>query len=202
MEKAKSDSILAGKKDSLETYKFVIFNNIDDTNTEKDKVIWISNEKINNDYVLNSKQIYTKIENNTGYDSDDKTGLSQRLSKRFPIIAPIFISRECTRTGLGMVVDTIPYLSIFSIFIALLLICISLLIKFIEKSAQVTIVILELIALIALFKTQPVYFITYVKLWGFWVATSLVCILVLFDTIIIFINKKKGNRKQIKEGSP
>ncbi len=202
MEKAKSDSILAIKKDSLETFKFVIINNTDDTNAEDEKVKWISNENIINDYVSNSKQIYTKIENNSGYDSDDKTGLSQRLSKRFPFIAPILISREYTRTGLGMVIDTVPYLSIFSIFIALLLICISLLIKFIEKSAQVTIVILELISLIALFITQPVYFITYAKLWGFWVATTLACILVIYDLFVIIMNKKKVNRKQIKESSP
>jgi len=75
-----------------------------------------------------------------------------------------------------------------------LLLIISLIIKFMEPDARKTIVLIEIIALLFLYNAEP-YTWSSEKLWGFKVCVTSLVILIIYDFYII----KLTNNKKLDE---
>lgn len=114
---------------------------------------------------------------------------SQKIVNEFKILRPVLIPKEDTYTGIATVIDSIPFIAYFAIFISFLFLIISLIIKFIEKNARKTIVLLDVLTIIFLFISTP-YSWNSEKLWGFWVATTFTIVLTIYDFYIIRHIKK------------
>jgi hypothetical protein len=115
--------------------------------------------------------------------------ISERICNTFEFLRPLLIPELNTYTGIGVVIDSIPATPFFSAFISLLFLFISLLIKYIEKNARISIVLLESLALIFLIMATPYSFTSH-KLWGYAVALVLIAFLIVYDLYIIRINKQ------------
>jgi len=141
------------------------------------------------------KQMSTNHADTIKNNADKKSEyLSEEISKKYSFLSSILIPKADIHTGLATVIDTFRYINYFAIFISLLLLIISLTIKFVDVDAKKAIGLLDTIALIFLAITQSA-FITSETLWGYWVClTALIC-LTVYDLYLILLDKRLTKRK-------
>ncbi len=175
MEKAKQDSIAAvtgqTETESPDSAKTTI---LDSTKHEEIAEVDTSTEQTS---ILQPDTTTSKTE------KESKTP-SQKISNQLGFLRPILVPKQDTYTGVATVIDGIPFIPYFSIFISFLFLIISLVVKFIDSNARKTIVLLDILALISLFVSQP-YSFDSEKLWGFWVAMTFVFALSVYDIYVI-----------------
>jgi len=115
---------------------------------------------------------------------------SEKISTKFEFLRPLLIPKEDTYTGLATVIDSVPFICFFSVFICLLFLVISLTVKFIDLSARKTIVLLDTFASIFFFIARP-YSWDSEKLWGYWVALAFITVLTIYDFYIIKLSRAR-----------
>lgn len=170
MEKTKQDSISA---DSIQqggiytkSVDTIIQKNITQVNTSKEQ----------------GQSLSLQVDNPPSSGKTTIT-LSQNISNKNSFLRSLLIPKADTYTGIATVMDIIPYTSFLAIFISLLFLIISLVVKFIDKGAKKAIVLLDFIALIFLCISEP-FSLGSEKLWGFWVAVTFTLALTIYDLYI------------------
>lgn len=128
-----------------------------------------------------SMPIDTIAKNNEAlnYLNDDEN-LSLTIIKKFPILKPLLHPEQNVYTGLGTAINLFPLMFLFGAFLSMLFLLVGFVVKFLEKSAFKTILLLEIIAALFLFNAAPFNFWGK-ELWGYWVALTSILILILFD---------------------
>ena len=122
-------------------------------------------------------------------DSDKKDkGLSMEICEKYPFLSSLLMPVKDTYTGFGSLLDSIEYISFYSIVIAFIFLLFGLLIKFIEKEALRVICLVDLIIVVFLFLSVGIGFQSE-SLWGYWVALSAHSILLLLDLYILIKSK-------------
>ena len=166
-------------QDSIEN----VCRSIDSLNALKSYADFIKSDTAQNDTI--KKQILKVIS-----DTADKKSqyLSEEVAKEYKFLKPILIPNENIHTGLATVIDTFPYITNFSIFISLLLLIISLTIKFIDVNSKKSIGLLDILSLIFLSITQSGFF-TSQTLWGFGVCLTVLILLTIYDLYLIWLEK-------------
>lgn len=107
---------------------------------------------------------------------------SQEISYKYKFLRPFLVSKEKTFSGFAILIDSIIIIPYFAVFISFLFLIISLAVKFIDRNANKVIVLLDFLALISLFFSEP-YSLISEKLWGFWIALIFVLILTVYDIV-------------------
>ena len=129
----------------------------------------------------------------TKQKKEDKTP-AEYLSNNFSFLRPILMPIEYTYSGLGTIINTMFFIRIFSIVISILLLILSLLVKFIENKARKTIVLLDALAFVFLVIAIPAT-LGYEILWGFWVAVIFSLALTLYDFYILKLEETIEKKK-------
>jgi hypothetical protein len=124
-----------------------------------------------------------RTDTTTSKTEKDSETLSLKISNKFEFLRPILVPKEDTYTGIAVVMDGIPLIPFLGIFISFLLLIISLIVKYMDHNARKTIVLLDILVIISLYISEP-YSFDSKKLWGYWVAMTLVCVLSLYDLYI------------------
>ncbi|MBE0393916.1 hypothetical protein BJQ96_03789 [Flavobacterium sp. PL0002] len=121
---------------------------------------------------------HKSIVNEESKPEEKEKTLSQTLSKKYTFLQPILVSKENTFSGFAMIIDSVSYITIFSIFIYFLLSILSLTIKYLDANAIKIIVLLDALALLFLIISEPIGIFND-RLWGLWIA------IILFSTVTI-----------------
>ncbi|MFN8437845.1 MAG: hypothetical protein U0V72_09405 [Cytophagales bacterium] len=123
--------------------------------------------------------------------------LSQKISIWSPFFKPILIPQTDTFTGLAMLIDSVANIQYFSFFLFWFLLCLSLLIKFIERNAFKVILLLDTLSLIFLLLAKPVAF-EFHRLYGVWVTIGFLLILIIIDSFILKNEIKRSKSSNLK----
>lgn len=126
-------------------------------------------------------------------ENESKTP-SQRISNKLTFLQPLLIPKSDTYSGIATVIDSIPYIIYFAIFIAFLFLIISLIVKFIDIHARKTIALLDTFALIFFCISRP-YSWDSERLWGFWVAAAFTFALTIYDFYLIKLSKNYNTKE-------
>ena len=169
-EKAKQDSIAAANK-----YKESGLQE----NTTKTKDT-IGNVSIANTDTSNVNVPPADTENHNTLPTKDAGTPSEKLIEKQPLLKHILIPKEYTHTGLAVIVDSFMIVIFSALFISFFLLIISLVIKFMERDARKTIVMLDIFAAFFLLISAP-YSWDSKTLWGFWVCFTVIIILSIYD---------------------
>jgi hypothetical protein len=132
----------------------------------------------------------TVAETRSSAKSNKDEQLSYQLVNEYPFLSIFLMPSENTYSGIGTIVNFIPYIIFFLLFISLLLLIIGLLIKFIDPLAIRTIVILDCLILIGIFFSRNPSFVSD-RLWGYWVCLATTALLLAVDVYILVKAKKK-----------
>ena len=133
--------------------------------------------------INNADTVHKKVDKKSDY-------LSEEIVKKYEFLSPILIPKEDIHTGLATVIDIIPYIPQFSIFISFVLLIISFIIKFVDVESKKTFIgLLDSLALIFLVITQSA-FIFSETLWGYWVCLTALFLLTIYDLYLIWLDKR------------
>ncbi len=143
----------------------------------------------------------SKPTENTSKEDPKEQRLSEIITNNYPFLRPILIPRPDTFTGLGEVINSVYYIPFYAILISFLLLLLGLLIKFIDKHATLTLIILDFLALVFLYFSRTPSFVCDV-LWGYWVTFSFIVLLFLYDIFIVLKNKRKNKSYSPLANSP
>ncbi len=138
------------------------------------------------------KETIDKTDNSRKDDKEEMP--SQIISREYPFLRLILVSKKDTFSGLAMLIDTGKYVTAFSIFLYVLLSILGLIVKYIDRNAIKPIVIIETLSLLCLIISRPISYNCEI-LWGFWIAVVLVSISTIFDIYVftkVLENKSKG----------
>ena len=127
--------------------------------------------------------------------------LSEIITNNYPFLRPILTPKPDTFTGLGEVINSVYFITFYAILISFLMLLIGLLIKFIDRHASLTLIILDFLALAFMFFSRTPTFVCDV-LWGYWVTFSLIVLLLLYDTFIVIKNKRRNKSNEPLASSP
>lgn len=118
---------------------------------------------------------------NNPLDIDESDGSwSNIIVAKYTFLKPLLIPEKYTYSGMAIVIDSIPYVPFISSLFSLLFLILSLSVKYIERTAIKSILLVESLALVFLLISMP-HSWNVERLWGYWIAFSLTGILVLFD---------------------
>lgn len=130
-------------------------------------------------------------ENDAANSNKKEEYLSTTLTKKYPFLK-IFLNPEPNvYTGIGMSINTLPYVFQFGTFLSLLFLLISLAGKFLEKSPVRINLFLEIIAAFFLYNAFILFDFSGEKLWGYWVGLTSIFMLILFDFYIWWQQRKE-----------
>lgn len=107
------------------------------------------------DSIAINKERKSIVEEESKSEEPEKE-LSEKLSEEYAFLQPILVSDDKTFSGLAMIIDSGRYVAVFSVFIYFLLSILSLSIKHFDSSAIKSIVLLEVLALLFLFISEPI----------------------------------------------
>ncbi len=140
---------------------------------------------------IDTSAIGNSFNQNEADNSNNKEEcLTLKLTKKYSFLK-IFLNPEPNvYTGIGMSINTLPYVFQFGTFLSLLFLFISFTVKFLDKSALKTILLLEMIAALFLYNAYILFDISGEKLWGYWVGLVSFIILFLFDFYVWWQQKK------------
>jgi hypothetical protein len=119
---------------------------------------------------------------------DDET-LSRQLSIRARFFKMLLEPEEYRYTGLGAVVNTLPYIAYYSIFNAFVLIFSSLLIKLFKPIINLSLLTIEVLGFLFLFMSQFWDWNNEI-LYGYWITLSLIFLIILIDMVLFYQNRK------------
>jgi hypothetical protein len=100
------------------------------------------------------------------------------------------VPKEDTYTGIASVINLIVVTEYIAIYISFLLLLICFTIKFIDKEARKTIVLLDVLATVLLFISRAENLTSHI-LYGYWLAFSFAVVLTAYDFYVMRINKQK-----------
>ncbi|MCE2964150.1 MAG: hypothetical protein LW842_13355 [Sphingobacteriales bacterium] len=124
-------------------------------------------------------------------NSDNEETLSSQLAGRVRILKMLLEPKEDRYTGLGSVVNTLPYIFYFSIFNAFILICSSLLIKLFKPIINFQLIFIEILGFLFLFISK--FWDWYNEtLYGYWIAIVFTLFIILFDFVLISQRRNKS----------
>ncbi|MDB5273946.1 MAG: hypothetical protein JWO58_2313 [Chitinophagaceae bacterium] len=136
------------------------------------------------DYNITDSSQTTDAETNdtlsTAKNINPDEPLSRTIARRYTWLRPLLISGDHNDSGAALVIDITKYFMFLSIILALLLIKVNLIIKFIDRQAIVSQILLNSIALLFLCVYEPAAF-SYNILWGYWVCIGLLATTVVVD---------------------
>ena len=120
---------------------------------------------------------------------------SNTICIKYPFLKPILVPKENNYTGLASALNVFELIDLFSCFISLLLLLIAMLIKFIERNARKSIILIELFSFLFLFISQPNIQFTFSAnvLWGYWCCLVCMGILVLYDMYLVLVKARHKN---------
>ncbi|MFZ4796925.1 MAG: hypothetical protein ACOYMA_05490 [Bacteroidia bacterium] len=121
--------------------------------------------------------------------NDKEKSISQQIVEAFPIFRILLNPEPNIYTGIGTTINVFPYFFLFGTFLSLLVLLVSFLVKFIERKAQKTILLLEILAFIFLYNASS-YDYWGEELWGYWVSFAAIILLTLFDFYIWWKSRK------------
>lgn len=121
--------------------------------------------------------------------NDKEKSISQQIVEAYPIFKIFLNPKPNIYRGIGTTINVFPYFFLFGTFLSLLFLLVSFLVKFLEKNAQKTILVLEVIAFIFLYNASS-YDYWGEKLWGYWVSFTAIILLILFDFYMWWKNRK------------
>lgn len=163
------------------------------TMNNSDSVIAYANPVIvseNNDDIQENAAAKPQLTKNKTFNNDKP--YSNTICNKYPFFKPILVPKENNYTGLASALNVFEVIYLFSCFISLLLLLlIAILIKFIERNARKSIVLIELFSFLFLFISQPNIQITFNSniLWGYWCCLGCMGILALFDLYLVFLKE-------------
>ena len=179
------DSIetLQNKGDSIKVDSYIVYA-ADTSKTEIDSIkVDTSKVKINHSVDTLSK------DNNS--DKDECYAIY--VSHKLPFLKPILVLGDNIFTGLGMAINAFPYLPYFSIFVSMLLLILTFIIKIIDFMATRAIVLLEIVAIAFLLLSRLFIFATN-PLWGFWVCVIVFSLMIIYDIFLMLKYRKTVNQ--------
>jgi hypothetical protein len=122
-------------------------------------------------------------------EDDSDTTFSQKLSTNYPLLSIFLIPGEHVMTGASLVLDIGSESIFLNIFFAFLLLIICVLVKFIEKTAVRTQILLNILAILFLFLYAPG--LSFDRLWGFWICIILLVATLALDIYRLIITRSK-----------
>ncbi|MDF2454459.1 MAG: hypothetical protein K0R51_452 [Cytophagaceae bacterium] len=123
-------------------------------------------------------------------EHEEKSDFSKELIKEHEWLRPFLMPDKEIYTGLGLVLNIFRQSIFYNIFFSFLLILIGFAIKFLEKSAIRTQLLLNLLAIVFLYIYLPT-FLSGERLWGFWVCLSLLVLTIALDIYRLILTQKK-----------
>ncbi len=157
----------------------------------KDTLESVSESVTKNSNVVSESNDTNPDEINPNNPNNEEETYSTVFVKKYPALKYLLIPKNDTRTGLGMVLDSSPYIQLYSILISFLLLTLCLLIKTFERSSRLTIMFLEVLAIIGIAISRPSFF-SYELLWGFWVTLVFLTLLTIIDFVTAFLIKRSN----------
>lgn len=130
--------------------------------------------------------------NDTIDENKKESTFSEELIVEHEWLRPFLMPDRGVFTGLGLVVNVIIQSIFFTIIFAFVLILIGLSIKFLEKSAIKSQILLNILALVLLFLYTPDIF-SVQRLWGFGVCISLLVLTIAVDVYRLLSTHTKNN---------
>jgi hypothetical protein len=124
--------------------------------------------------------------------ANDNDDLSLKICLKLPFLRPFLVSKPDTYSGIALVINMSQYFIYYAIVFSVLLLLLSLLIKYIEPSARFSILLLEGISLICLFFSEA-NALESKELWGYWVAFSCLFVLAFLDGYILRLSIRQTN---------
>jgi hypothetical protein len=109
---------------------------------------------------------------------------SERISNKIPFLKPILTPSPDIFSGIATVIDTIPFVIYFATFLSFIFLIVGFVVKYIDKKASKTIVLLDTLALVSLIISRSSSW-NCSKLWGLWICVTLISILTIFDFYIV-----------------
>ncbi|MES2380081.1 MAG: hypothetical protein V4538_03510 [Bacteroidota bacterium] len=144
----------------------------------------VASEEI--DSIIIDSNIVSKSNNTT---TEKEKRISVQVAEQIPLLKPFLNPTEDISTGVGTIIDSLPYFAFVCTFLCLLLLLISFVIKFIDKKALNTIIFTELLSIVALYNAVPITLFGE-NLWGYWFCFYAIIALVVFDIYVRIKNKK------------
>ena len=117
---------------------------------------------------------------------------SEQIINKFTFLRPVLMPAKYTYSGLGTIINTTPYIRFFTIVISFLILLLCFVVKFIDKKALKTIVLLEILVFVFLIISKP-HSWDFNILWGFWVTVVFSFALTLYDIYILNLTDVKNN---------
>jgi hypothetical protein len=200
-EKALTDSIVEVEKAKVKAEAEKAVAEADSMKQKDSIMAAIDSAKAENETKLNdsmaiaaAKKVDSTVSNNDSplipkSPIDDKT-LADKIANRVPFLAPVLVPKEDTYTGIASVINLIVVTEYIAIYISFLLLLICFTIKFIDKEARKTIVLLDVLATVLLFISRAENLTSHI-LYGYWLAFSFAVVLTVYDFYVMRINKQK-----------
>ncbi|MDB5256126.1 MAG: hypothetical protein JWM14_821 [Chitinophagaceae bacterium] len=123
-------------------------------------------------------------------EENDKS-FSKELVREYEWLSPILIPSPEVYTGIALVINLGSEAIFINIFFAFLLILICLSIKFLEKYAIRTQILINMLALAFLYVYIPT-FLSGERLWGFWVCFTLILVTIANDIYRLIEQRRKN----------
>lgn len=142
----------------------------------------------------------TFTSNETSQNSNKEKSLSEIISNKIPFAKLFLIPSEGNRSGLAIVIDTMQYIKYFGIFLSFLFLVFGISIKYLEAKAIKTILLIDILALIAIsiYEPPPIILMNYEKRWGFWFYLIVISLITIYDLLIV---KYHQRQKSSENGS-
>lgn len=116
--------------------------------------------------------------------------LADMIASKYPFLKIILVPGKDSVSGLGTVLNNIHFISFFGTSFSLLLLFVGLLMKYLDKNALKSVLLIHLLNLAFLSCSQTLYFETE-RLWGFWLCLALSSIVTLYDAYLLIAIRKK-----------
>ncbi len=107
----------------------------------------------------------------------------------YPILKPIIEPKHNTFTGLGTILNTIPYYFQFSISFGMLMLILGFFSKIVEQKITYTHLIIDILAIIFIKNAIPIFF-DFEYLWGYWFCLTLIILMLMWDSWVLYKMKK------------
>jgi len=140
--------------------------------------------------VPSQKTEVISVDPDANLSKENEKSFSKELTHNYPWLSPVLTPSHDVFTGIALVINLSREAIFFNIFFAFFLILICLSIKFLEKHAIRTQILINTLALAFLYVYIPT-FLSGERLWGFWICFTLILLTIANDIYRIIQQRKK-----------
>ncbi|MEI8273540.1 MAG: hypothetical protein WCG08_13040 [Paludibacter sp.] len=145
-----------------------------------------ASEQIGSKLIQSDKKTEVEKTTKSPYDSNRKA-LSEKLSNKSKLFK-FLLRPDNDYTGIGYSLDMLESLFGFGVAFSLILWIIGLVVKLKDNNSILHVI--NISGLVLFFFTEPAMF-TDTKLWGYWVCLSVATCMVLYDLVLVFVQKRR-----------